>query len=428
MPHEGMHHSYVRERSGEKLSYDVAGDWQGTLYAGPKQLRLIVHIARSDNGWDATMLSIDQSPDWGAGIPINSVSIQGSDIKFTVDMVKGVYEGQINADGTSITGTWTQIAKLPLDLQKATKETAWLDPSPHTVQLITVDKEVRLEVLDWGGTGRPLVFLAGLGNTAHIFDKFAPKFTDRNHVYGFTRRGFGASSAPATGYSGDRLGDDVVAVCDSLKLNQPVLVGHSLAGEELSSVGTRHPDRVSGLIYLDAAYGYAYYDRSNGDLRIDSLELQRKLEQLRKEGADQQLLIQELLDTELPQFEKDLRELQKHLQLRPVSVPGGVNAQPTSPTAAIMAGLQKYTDIRVPVLAIYAVPRDLGPGAFRGDEAKQAAFEGNDAARTEAQAKAFESGVPSAHVVRLPHANHFVFISNEADVLREMHAFLDSLH
>ena len=67
---------------------------------------------------------------------------------------------------------------------------------------------------------------------------------------------------------------------DSLKINRPVLVGHSLGGEELSSVGSRHPEKVAGLIYLDAGYCYAYYDRSRGDLTIDLAELQKKLEQL----------------------------------------------------------------------------------------------------------------------------------------------------
>jgi pimeloyl-ACP methyl ester carboxylesterase len=51
-------------------------------------------------------------------------------------------------------------------------------------------------------------------------------------------------------------------VLDQLKINRPVLVGHSLAGEELSSIGSRRPDKVAGLAYLDAAYGYAYYDPS----------------------------------------------------------------------------------------------------------------------------------------------------------------------
>jgi non-heme chloroperoxidase len=72
----------------------------------------------------------------------------------------------------------------------------WHDPSPHTVQFVTVDKDVKLEVLDWGGTGRPIVLLAGLGDTAHVFDDFAPKLTTGYHVYGITRRGFCASSAP----------------------------------------------------------------------------------------------------------------------------------------------------------------------------------------------------------------------------------------
>jgi len=45
----------------------------------------------------------------------------------------------------------------------AQSSTVWQDPSPHKVQFVTVDKDVKLEVLDWGGTGRPLVLLAGLG-------------------------------------------------------------------------------------------------------------------------------------------------------------------------------------------------------------------------------------------------------------------------
>jgi hypothetical protein len=72
----------------------------------------------------------------------------------------------------------------------------WHDPSEHKVQLVTVEEGVQLEVLDWGGTGRPVVLLAGLGFTAHVFDGFAEKLTDSYHVYGITRRGYGASSRP----------------------------------------------------------------------------------------------------------------------------------------------------------------------------------------------------------------------------------------
>jgi hypothetical protein len=211
---------------------DISGDWQGTLKAGAQELRTLLQIAKSDNGgWKATMLSIDQSPDRGAGMPVTSFSLDGSNIQFAIEAVLGSYNGKLSADGASISGTWTQGQPLPLEFRRATKETAWLDPSPHRTQFIAVENSIKLEVLDWGGSGRPLVLLAGLGNTAHLFDKFAPKLSSAYHVYGITRRGFGASSAPLpfgdAMYSADRLGDDVLTVVDALKLDRSVLAGHS---------------------------------------------------------------------------------------------------------------------------------------------------------------------------------------------------------
>ncbi len=129
----------------------------------------------------------------------------------------------------------------------------WRDPSPHQVQFVTVDDGVRLEVLDWGGAGRSIVLLAGLGNSAHVFDGFAEKLSARSHVYGITRRGYGASSHPDSGYDEQRLAGDVLSVLDSLKIVAPVLVGHSIAGDELTAIGSQHSDRIAGLVYLDAA-------------------------------------------------------------------------------------------------------------------------------------------------------------------------------
>ena len=157
---------------------DISGDWQGNLQAGAQELSILVEIAKSDSGeWTATMLSIDQSLDRGAGMPVTSFSLNGSSIQFAIGAVGGSYDGKLSADGASISGTWTQGRPLPLEFRRATKETAWLDPSPHRVQFIGVENNVKLEVLDWGGSGRPLVLLAGLGNTAHVFDKFAPRLS-----------------------------------------------------------------------------------------------------------------------------------------------------------------------------------------------------------------------------------------------------------
>lgn len=48
-------------------------------------------------------------------------------------------------------------------------------------------------------------------------------------------------------------------------------------------------------------------------------------------------------------------------------------------------------------------------------------------ALTERQEKSVESGVPTARVTHIPGANHYVFLSNEAEVLKDIHAFLTSL-
>jgi pimeloyl-ACP methyl ester carboxylesterase len=305
------------------------------------------------------------------------------------------------------------------------------DSSPHTIQFVTVDKDVKLEVLDWGGAGRSLVFLAGLGFDAHVFDKFAPKLTSTYHVYGITRRGFGLSSAPipsSGNYSADRLGDDVLAVMNTLKLDRPVLVGHSIAGEGLSSIGSRHPDKVAGLIYLDAGYAYAFYDPSRGDAIVDLCELRRELNQFAslESPREHKAQIKELLDVSLPQFEKDLHDLQKQFQAIPDTVPAPPDTPANRIALAIQSSVQKFTSIKCPVLAIFAVPHDMGP-ATGADAAAHAAMVAADLDRTSAQANAFEAGIPFAHVVRLPNANHFIFNSNEADVLREMNTFLAKL-
>jgi non-heme chloroperoxidase len=139
-----------------------------------------------------------------------------------------------------------------LTMAAAQQPPAWRDPSRHQIQFVTVENNVRLEVLDWGGSGTPVVLLAGSGNTAHVFDGFAEKLTDTYHVYGITRRGYGASSHPESGYSDSRLAGDVLRVLDSLHLDRPVLAGHSMGGHEAAALAFAHPDRISGLVIMDS--------------------------------------------------------------------------------------------------------------------------------------------------------------------------------
>lgn len=94
----------------------------------------------------------------------------------------------------------------------------WADPHKHTLKFLTVEPGVQIEVLDYGGHGLPILLLAGSGNTAHVYDDFAEKLLDCCHVYAMTRRGFGHSSHPETGYDDQRLADDVFAVIEGLKI------------------------------------------------------------------------------------------------------------------------------------------------------------------------------------------------------------------
>ncbi len=131
-----------------------------------------------------------------------------------------------------------------------------MDTSPHQSDFVNVNG-IRLHYLNWGGDGPVLLFLAGLGCNAHIFDDFAPRFTDRFHAIALTRRGHGQSDHPATGYDVDTLTDDIRQFMDTLKIDQAILVGHSLAGIELFHFSALYPERVLGLIFLEAAYDYS---------------------------------------------------------------------------------------------------------------------------------------------------------------------------
>jgi non-heme chloroperoxidase len=315
----------------------------------------------------------------------------------------------------------------PLYSQQST--VLWPDPSPHTVQFVTVDKDVRLEVLNWGGSGRPLVFLAGGGNTAHVFDEFAPKFTANYNVYGITRRGFGASGFSASENGVDRLRDDILAVLDALKLNRPVLVGHSIAGAELSSVATSYPDRVAGLVYFEAGYPYAFNNGKGPTMKEFQTSGPRPPNPSESDLASF-ISLQEW-ETEVFGYRTPEAEFRQTWEVdssgrprKPRDFPGAQSF------VSIMTSERAYTRIPVPALVIFALPHV--PESWTGKSSDSAVWEAArtyyaavDAA-TERQAKALEDSVPDARVVRLRGA-HYIFLSNEPDTLREMRAFLASL-
>ena len=212
-------------------------------------------------------------------------------------------------------------------------------------------------------------------------------------------------------------------------------------------------------------------------MTFDLADLENALKSFRGEKSpkEQAKLVQQLLQKNLPAFEADLRDLKQSLDADPEEPkrdpvprptaedcasfdayrnwrmrdqaaggrivvpdaelrqqmeiqPGGVckSIDHSAVDAAIIGGMQKYSEISAPVLAIFANPHLPGPYPYNAP-AERAAAVASDMKMVEAQEKAFQAGVPTARVVQIPQANHYIFISNEADVLREMRAFIQGL-
>jgi non-heme chloroperoxidase len=313
--------------------------------------------------------------------------------------------------------------------------TPWRDPSKHTVQFVTVEEGVRLEVLDWGGTGRPVVLLAGSGNTAHIFDDFAEKLSGACcHVYGITRRGFGASTHPDSGYDQQRLADDVLQVLDALKLVAPVVAGHSMSGEELTTLGDEHSDRLAGLVYLDATADPTDYPGNSPAYTalFNKLPAAMRANGSKPDASDLKSF-QAFHDFKVRQngFEYPEAQLRASFNQNPDGSVGSYNTSDKVHNAIGRGALPRdYSRIRVPILALFS-SLSINYRYQPKDAQERAAIEEFDAATAvydKRNKKNLLNAKGGVRMVDLPQADHYVFLSNQADVLREMRAFLASLH
>jgi pimeloyl-ACP methyl ester carboxylesterase len=134
-------------------------------------------------------------------------------------------------------------------------------PTPAVQDGFVSVNGVRLHYVDWGGRGPVILFLIGGGEgSAHTFDTFAPRFTGQFQVLGLTRRGQGPSDKPPTGYDTDTLAEDIHAFLDAKRIERVILIGHSIAGAEMTRFAALYSERLSKLVYLDSALDYARLD------------------------------------------------------------------------------------------------------------------------------------------------------------------------
>ena len=287
------------------------------------------------------------------------------------------------------------------------------DATLHTSRFVTVAPNVRLEVLDWGGSGKAMVLLTGLGDTAHVYNDFAFQWTDFYQVIGITRRGYGLSSKPANGYDAATRASDDVKVLDALGVRRAVFVGHSIAGEELSRLGTAYADRVDKLVYLDA-YDYADRFKLHGDVPGAPYIESDFGSVYRLNAASARL---EGIRRPIPAICQTFR-----VDLTPINL-------------KVIKGIGPrvdYAKIRAPRLAIFATyARNVYPPWYPYlNNGEKATFRANWPPIVEWQADAiarFQSYDPKGTkptVFTLPLAPHYIFINNENFVVRHMRAFL----
>jgi hypothetical protein len=99
-----------------------AGTWSGELDVGVAQLRLVLHVERGEEGHTAAL----DSPDQGAfGIPASGVTTAGDSIIVEFADIAGQYAGTVDAEGTRLSGTWSQGGQVfPLVLTRGEPEEA----------------------------------------------------------------------------------------------------------------------------------------------------------------------------------------------------------------------------------------------------------------------------------------------------------------
>jgi len=297
----------------------------------------------------------------------------------------------------------------------------WTDPTKHKVGFVNVTPTVRLHYLDFGGSGQSVLFLAGLGNTAHAFDDFAPALTDRFHVVALTRRGFGQSTHTANGYDTPRLVEDIRGAIQRLHLGRVILIGHSIAGEEMSYMAAKFPDEIAKLVYLDAAYDRVTVDSALTEAFPVPPDVSVRPDPTAADTVTPAAYVDYVHRTRgvnIP--ESDIRERYKY---------DGWDEESTLAYQSIGARHPDYRAIRAPALAIYAISdtvTQLEPWQRSDKEHVTGMMEmlrGIESVEKK-QREQFRREVAHGGVVEIHGAHHWIFVSHRDEVLADVRRFL----
>ncbi len=96
----------------------IEGSWQGALKIPVGDLRLRLNVTKGEGGLKATFDSLDQG---ARGIAVTEISFAEGRLVWRIANIGASYEGQLNEAGDVVVGTFSQGAKLKLDLRRLTE-------------------------------------------------------------------------------------------------------------------------------------------------------------------------------------------------------------------------------------------------------------------------------------------------------------------
>ena len=140
---------------------------------------------------------------------------------------------------------------------------------------------LRLHNLDWGGEAAvPALAFHGFALNSHSWDEVAPRLRDRLRLLAFDQRGHGLSdrAQEMSDYNRDSMVSDIAQIIATLKLERPVIIGHSMGGINALTFAARYPDQVRALVLADvgpqiAAAGASEVQRFvSGPYELESLD------------------------------------------------------------------------------------------------------------------------------------------------------------
>ncbi len=302
--------------------------------------------------------------------------------------------------------------------------------SPHKSDFVNVNG-IRLHYLDWGGSGPVLLFLAGKGSNAHLFDQFAPRFTDKFHTLALTRRGHGESDYPEIGYDIDTLTEDIRLFLDCQHIDQAILVQHTNEGIELPHFATLYPERVRKIVFLEPAW-----DRNSPEFKA-MMEAWLKID-VHVEYPDD--IFNNFHDYVYHQNKNypanavswcEAREEDLRHQME-ISPEGKVVYKPGAGISKARETMFGYTpefsQIRASVLSIFPIRDEtyyVLPFMTQEQQAQMMElFDTVQLPWIRHCIEQFRLDVPHAKIVELPHSHTYCFITQEELVYNEMRMFL----